>query len=236
MVPRGPTASGARGSHHARGGAARQPARRHPDPVDVVAGDGQPGRQVGAQLGRQFAVSGAVLRHGIEPAVHQHVDRVDGDAEHRAQIRHRPRLQFGVGGGVRDRITEPAEGHSQQLGVPARAPLAAGQRDRLGVQAFSAGHQHPGLRRQRGSAGHGHRQHGRRGDRYPGRRRCARRDVADQAGQLRGGHGHDHRIRAPRRALVVAQHPPGPSAAMCRTAVCTQRSPLRRTNSSSSTR
>ena len=65
---------------------------------------------------------------------------------------------------------------------------------------------------------------------------CARRDVADQAGQLRGGHGHDHRIRAPRRALVVAQHPPGPSAAMCRTAVCTQRSPLRRTNSSSSTR
>ena len=152
-------------------------------------------------------MAGRVLRQGIDPPVDQYLDRVNVDTEHRGQIVAGPRLQLVIVG-AGDVVTEAAERHPQQFGVAAGTPFPGRERDGLGMQRFSGGHQNTGLSR-KGRAGlDSHRQHCGRGHRdSPGRRRGMRCKIHQQRGRLRGGHRQDDGIGLPGPAGVVVELP-----------------------------
>ena len=120
--------------------------------------------------------------------------------------------------------------------LPRRAPLAGRQRDRLGVQPFSAGHQHTGAAaaaacRRAPPAPPPPTTRSRSG---PRPRRVRGATAPTSRGQPRRGHRQDHRVGMPVGALVVAQRSSprrrGPTVVDRRTAPSAARSapPARR--------
>ena len=121
--------------------------------------------------------------------------------------------------------------------LPRRPHLRDRQRNRLGAQPFSAGHQHPGVLGQRRAAGQRQRHQRRR--RHRDRRAAAAvrgATSSTSAGSRGAGTASTTASACQRAPSSSTRSQPRPRGSTRSTATCAQRTPARRMSSSSSTR